>query len=207
MVHRVTLVLAALTLSAALACADPSVEVREAPGGVRVTLTGDWAQSWYTVWRAGSMSGAYDPIVAQATLCTGDCYAVDRDATAGRTYWYRFDIVRQDGVVASYGPFAVRIPDHPLGIRLSPNPGVGATRVELSLPGSSRDPAVPVRALLFDLQGRLLRTLHEGMLPRGVTTLQWDGRDASGRTLGGGLYFVNLSSPLGSATTRVFRVR
>jgi flagellar hook capping protein FlgD len=205
--RSLALTAAALALGAALAVADPTVRVIESPIGVRVLLTGDWANHWYTVWRGDAYAGGFDPLASQATLCTGECFAIDLEAVAGRTYWYRFDLLNPDGTLSRYGPFAVTIPDHPLGMRFVPNPGHGPTRVELSVPGGWRDAAVRVQARLYDLQGRLVRTLHEGALPRGVTGVAWDGRADDGTMLGAGIYLARLSSPLGSSVSRVLRVR
>ena len=56
---------------------------------------------------------------------------------------------------------------------------------------------------VYDLLGRRVRNLAERTLPAGATVHVWDGRDASGRRLGSGVYFVRLSTPGGSASTRV----
>lgn len=43
---------------------------------------------------------------------------------------------------------------------------------------------------LFDLQGRLVRTLASGSYPAGVRTVEWNGRDDGGRPVGSGVYFL-----------------
>ena len=84
----------------------------------------------------------------------------------------------------------------------------GELQIELTLPGSARrDGALNADARVLDLQGRTVRVLHTGSLARGATTLAWDGRDSDGATLGAGIYFVRLVTPLGSASTRVVRFR
>ena len=75
------------------------------------------------------------------------------------------------------------------------------------MPGRYRDPAVQVQARLYDLQGRLVRTLHQGALSRGVTSMPWDGRGDDGTMLGAGIYLARVTSPLGSGVSRVLRVR
>ncbi len=184
----------------------PKVQVTETTAGARITLIGDWTDRWYTVWRGPAVSGSYEPVIGQQTLCTGECFAIDPVARAGRTYWYRFDLTTPEGAPVSYGPFQVTIPDRPLAVRLLPNPGAGATRIELSVPGSLRDAPVRVQARLFDVQGRLVRTLHDGPVARGVTTVAWDGRGDDGRALGAGVYLVRVHSPLGTTVTRALRV-
>jgi len=54
----------------------------------------------------------------------------------------------------------------------------------------------PVRSTLslevFDTAGRKIRTLVHGIHPAGRYSLQWDGKDDSGRTVGSGIYFYQL---------------
>jgi len=210
MIRSCTLSIAGLLLVAGLAFADPTVEVRYIRGVPEITLTGSYPQSRYTVWRADSPDGPFLAISRLDLLCLGTCFTNDPGAEPGRTYWYRFDLQLANGERPSFGPYAVSIPavpQVPLGARAFPNPGNGPTRVELSLPGTGRDPAVAVEARLIDLQGRLVKRLYQGILARGVKTLSWDGRDENGRELGPGAYFLRLSSPIGATTTRIVRVR
>ena len=46
-----------------------------------------------------------------------------------------------------------------------------------------------VRLRVFDLHGRMVKSLHDGFLPGGRHVLTWDGRDEHGRSLSPGLYF------------------
>jgi len=68
-----------------------------------------------------------------------------------------------------------------------PNPAHGEQRLALGLP---RRAAVSLR--VHDLQGRLVRTLVDGVLEAGRYERRWDGRDASGAPVGSGLYFARL---------------
>ena len=91
--------------------------------------------------------------------------------------------------------------------RIYPNPGRGAGTVELFLAGAAGEPSVRVNASLFDGQGRRIRTLYDGSLPRGLTTFRWDGRDDAGRQLRQGMYFLHLKTPTETSITRVVRAR
>lgn len=189
------------------AAAEPGITVRYGDELLRVTLDGSYAGVYYQVWRSGEYAGEYDPLSSQLTLCTGDCYLSDLEAVPGRTYYYRFDLFPPGGAPVSYGPYAVTVPDTPVGARVWPNPSGGVARIDLSLPGSARrDDPLRVDARLLDVQGRTVRTLHAGPLGRGVTSLSWDGRGDSGQPVGAGLYFLRLTTPLGSSTTRVVRI-
>lgn len=69
----------------------------------------------------------------------------------------------------------------------SPNPVVDETLVRFDLDRQST-----LRLEVFDLTGRRLTTLAEGVFPAGRYDYPWDGRAASGASLGSGLYFVRL---------------
>jgi hypothetical protein len=190
------------------ASADPGITVNYKDGYLRVVLDGSYGGTYYQVWRSGELVGQYNPLWSQYTLCTGDCFLTDQEAIPGKTYYYRFDLQAPSGGIVSYGPYAVSVPDTPIGAKISPNPSNNRARIELSVPGSSRrDAPVPAEAKLLDLQGRTVRVLFSGTLGRGVTPVTWDGRGASGQQLGAGIYFVRLSTPMGSSTTRIVRFR
>jgi flagellar hook assembly protein FlgD len=47
---------------------------------------------------------------------------------------------------------------------------------------------------IYDVGGRLVRTLVEGTLPAGEKSVVWDGRDDTGRPVGSGVYFCRLAA-------------
>ena len=162
---RFALVLAALVLGAALAFADPAFRVTYSGGVPRAEIDGDWSLSRYSVWRAETTEGPWAPLTQGEVLCTGECYAQDYTAQPGDVVWYRFDLVLPDQTIQSFGPYrAVISPElaRPIGAAVSPNPGRGATRVTLTLAGRRDGPAVRGEAVLFDLQGRRVSTIHRG---------------------------------------------
>lgn len=197
-----------LALASAPAFADPAITVRYEDDQLRVALEGSYTGAYYRVWRAADANAPFDYLASQLALCTGDCFLTDAQAQPGQTYFYRFDLQSPSGATVSYGPYAVTVPMVPVAARVWPNPSNGRAQVELTLPGSSRrDAALVADARVLDLQGRTVRVLHTGSLERGTTTLAWDGRDSAGATLGAGIFFVRLVTPLGSACTRVVRFR
>ena len=207
---RTMMVLAALGLAARLAPADPAVTV-EVHGNVpQVSLLGDFAGSRYTVYRGAAEAGPFAPVTQYQTLCVARCFADDPDAVPGADYWYRFDVEPSGGAPQRVGPYRVRIPAPyaaAFHLRVFPNPASAASRVEIYLRGAAADPPVPTRVAVLDLQGRRVRALWDGPLPRGLTTLVWDGRDDRGRMLGAGAWFVIVRSPAGSSVLRVVRAR
>jgi hypothetical protein len=201
--RTIAAVLAILTVACGRAsAAEPGIGVFYRDGIARISLEGTYAGARYLVYRSGEAAGRFEPVSSDQSLCTGECFSLDARVEPGVTYFYRFDLEWPDGGRVSYGPYAVTIPDTPLGVRLSPNPLRGAARVDLTLPGSRQADPVHALARVVDLRGRTLRVLQSGMVYRGTTTVEWDGRDRDGRRLRPGTYFIRLESPLGARTTR-----
>lgn len=208
MMRSITLAAVALFVTATLAFADPRLVVSYRDGIPQVQIEGDYAHSTYTILRASRAEGPFAPITQHDILCLGPCFTEDRTALPGVDYFYRFDLLLGDGSLVSYGPYRVTYSSALLRVafaRVYPNPASGPATLELFLAGEAAQAGLPVEAALFDTQGRRVRMLYRGTLPRGLTSLPWDGRDAAGRSLGPGLYFLRFTTPLGRSVTRVLR--
>ena len=70
-----------------------------------------------------------------------------------------------------------------------PNPFDGVTEISFHLSGSST-----ARLDVFDVSGRLVRTLVDGVHKAGSHTARWDGRDSAGRLVSAGVYFYRLEA-------------
>jgi hypothetical protein len=64
-----------------------------------------------------------------------------------------------------------------------------------------------VELKIFDVSGRLVRTLVEGVRGEGRHTAVWDGTDNRGASVASGVYFCKFSTGVYSATTRLALVR
>lgn len=69
------------------------------------------------------------------------------------------------------------------------------------------DKSSHVRLDLYDVRGRYLKTMLDGVVTRGVHTVAWDGRDGQGRMVGAGLYFISTSGDVEHVTRRIMIVR
>ena len=58
-----------------------------------------------------------------------------------------------------------------------------------ALPGRTE-----VRLGVYDVSGRLIRTLLTGVMPAGRHRVRWDGRDGEGRGVASGIYFARLQA-------------
>jgi len=93
-------------------------------------------------------------------------------------------------------------PDRLRIARIQPNPSRGHSVVTLSLPVSGT-----ARLRIFDVHGRLVRTLLDGPVQAGVQSLAWDGLDERGGAAGGGIYFLQLESGGRTAQARTVILR
>lgn len=83
----------------------------------------------------------------------------------------------------------------------SPNPFARTTAVRFSLAREG-----DARVSVYDVTGRLRRTLARGRLAAGVHTVSFDGLDDERHPLPGGTYFVRIADSAGSRTLRVTRL-
>jgi hypothetical protein len=82
-----------------------------------------------------------------------------------------------------------------------PNPFRAATAVRFDLASRAF-----VDLSVFDVGGRLVRTLVRGEVGAGSHRRDWDGRDASGRPVASGTYFVRLNGGEFPAVSKVVRI-
>jgi hypothetical protein len=83
-----------------------------------------------------------------------------------------------------------------------PNPFNPMTSIVFSL-----DRASSVSLRVFDVSGRLVRTLAEGPYAAGRHTVSWDGRDSSGKLAASGVYSYVLESDRKSAARKMVLLR
>lgn len=86
--------------------------------------------------------------------------------------------------------------------RPEPNPFARTSIVRFALPSRSA-----VHLHVYDIRGRLQRTLVNRELPAGAHAREWDGRGDNGETLASGVYFLRLESGRESKTERIILLR
>lgn len=112
-----------------------------------------------------------------------DTYALDEIA--------RIDFIPDTTTVGVDGPG-----DRPISLdprhlmQNAPNPFSPETRIAFDLPAAGR-----AELRIYDVSGRLIRTLVDEKRPAGPHSVRWDGRDETGRALSSGVYFYSLTAP------------
>jgi len=87
-------------------------------------------------------------------------------------------------------------------IRVGANPAVASSAVRLNLP---RDAHVSLR--VYSASGALVKTLRNGSMPAGSSTVTWNLRDENDRRVASGLYLYELHSGLHVARAKVTLLR
>jgi hypothetical protein len=119
--------------------------------------------------------------------------------TVERREPYELDMAFIPSTARGRGTRAGRLAEIPsqIGLQTFP-PGEGVILTfTLSEPG-------PVEVRLFDVAGRLVRTLADRATGAGEHQVRWDGRSESGRRLSSGIYFVRARTPDGAMARKVF---
>ncbi len=76
------------------------------------------------------------------------------------------------------------------------------TRMLFDLPASG-----PMSLVVYDILGRRVSTLAEGVLPAGSHEVRWAGRSDDGQVLPSGIYWIRLKAGADFRNTRVVRLR
>jgi flagellar hook assembly protein FlgD len=96
------------------------------------------------------------------------------------------------GLSATWGLESVGLGDpHPvmtpseLSLRVSPTPFRSSVAIELEVPGTGS-----VTVDVLDINGRIVKRIHDGIMERGRHALSWDGRTIGGGPAPAGIYFA-----------------
>jgi hypothetical protein len=108
-------------------------------------------------------------------------YRLPASTGKNREIYYKVGTGQITGVAATEAPALTRL------LRNYPNPFNPATKILFRL---ERDAQASLR--IFDVHGRLVRTLVDSYLAAGQREVEWDGRDDHGRSLASGTYFMKL---------------
>lgn len=142
------------------------------------------------------------------------------EGTSGSVYrwtnsaWERVDSYFQsgrmcapitEGGIYSYGTApGVASPELPAHLVLEgtcPNPFSSEAVISFSLPSAGN-----ASLRVYDMTGRIIRTIADGEMAAATHSLVWDGRDDSGNTVAAGVYFCRLEAVGQSAVQKMIRI-
>jgi hypothetical protein len=135
--------------------------------------------------------------IVTLTLTAADWYGVvvwNNEGTGGS---YRIRVIDPEGMdvadddVASFQLRAATL-----------NPFGDATAIEYAIPRAGA-----TELAVYDARGRLVRMLYRGAQAPGSYTLDWDGRDDAGLSVGSGIYFARLKCGAEERKIKLVRAR
>jgi hypothetical protein len=171
--------------------------------------------SWQTnepadSWVEYGTTTAYGIVASKASIATAH-EIVLTNLTPATQYFYRLASADPAGNVANVlertftttgDPSSV---SQPVPFHLAqnvPNPFNPITTIRFGLPESG-----PVRLVIYDVNGRVVRTLVAGHRAAGKHEAKWDARDEAGRAVASGVYVYRLTAGADVAVQRMVFVR
>jgi hypothetical protein len=103
---------------------------------------------------------------------------------------------RTDTATPDYGEGRLQVRQN------APNPFVGGTSIAFALPDLAR-----VEVEIITVEGRKVTTLVDAVLAPGPHSVEWDGCDAEGRKVAGGLYLYRVRTGQDTVTRKMVLVR
>jgi len=115
---------------------------------------------------------------------------VDGTAEPGKIYYYRLEVRSAGGETRELYRGAAETPEGRFALEpCVPNPFNPSTTIRFVIPERGI-----VNLEVYDVSGRVVRTLSSGTLPAGRHERNWDGRDNAGERVGSGVYICRLES-------------
>ena len=179
----------ALHIGPSTAVAISAFDVRATSKGVElswVVATAD-GLAGFNIYRAEGEEGGYMRVNTGAIVPPGETSYRDSGVEPGHTYWYRIGAVDRDGEFYSM-PRSVSTPHRTVELQQNyPNPFNPATRIDFYVPRN-----VYVTMSVYDVAGRLIRTLVDNPVQTGHHSVVWNGVDARGESVSSGVYFYRM---------------
>ncbi len=119
------------------------------------------------------------------------------------TYWFYVAVSDGGTTIGAWSDGTLKILD---GVTDVDAPAISKTTLHAAVPNPFNPTTTlrlelrvggPVQWEIFDVSGRRVRNLHSGVLPAGIQTRTWDGRDDAGVTTASGVYFQRVVTPDG----------
>jgi len=161
---------------------------------VEVLLSTDGGASFNQVIASGALNGSFSWTVDASAGNTNRVKVICHDSSGNSTEAISAANFTIGGVSA--------VGDLPAGrvalAQNAPNPFNPSTEIKFSVPS---DQDVTLR--IYNVEGRLVRTLIQGRQIAGNHSVMWKGRDDQGGTVASGLYFYRLNTDSGTLTRKM----
>ena len=127
---------------------------------------------------------------------------VDNTALPGKVYTYKIGVIGAVGEDFSIELTASAAPAMTSLEQNWPNPFNPVTRITFSVPSDQ-----PARLSIYDVNGRLVRKLFEGIATRGDNIFTWDGKNDRGQSVSSGVYYYKLYAGKFSDTKKMVMLK
>ncbi len=171
---------------------------------IRISTDGE---NWTNLWSndAEYVGGSWDEVVLDISSVASDREMVYLRWTMGTTDggWrycgWNIDDVRIMGIEDVTVGIAEIEPETQASVSSYPNPFVSQTSISYELAETMQ-----VSIMIYDLQGRKIRSLADNKQTAGVKTVNWDGTDDSGTKVENGIYVCVLRTGNTVTATKIF---
>lgn len=174
-------------------------------GGVDLSwdIISDEEVQGFKIYRSGEGTLEREEISPRGLLPAGSRAYTDENVRGGTTYEYALAVVMADGSELLSPGAGVSALSPPLELQQNaPNPFNPSTVISFVL---SRRSAVSLA--VYDVQGRLVKTLANGVLGEGPHQHIWDGLDSSGNPVTSGVYFYTLRAENRTLTRKMLLLK
>jgi hypothetical protein len=129
------------------------------------------------------------------------------DITGCWRYHFEFQIEPRDSadiVVVTPCPAGVKTRDltMPYLHQNAPNPFAAETMIRFSLPSK-----MAAKVAVYDVSGRLVKVVADGVMEAGENQVNWNGKDTHGAEVSPGIYFYSLTTPKRQLMNKMVRLR
>jgi len=181
-----------LAMPVAVHLSSFKIGIEEGAAVMRWETSSEFGVNGFRMHRATSENGTYeplhdDPLPAENSVQGGSYEYRDESIRVNQTYYYKLEEIVSTGVGQAFGPYEVTFRAVFELQQNHPNPFNPTTTIRYTIPQN-----VPVRLQIFDVKGRLVRTLVDENQQAAFYKMEWNGRNNRGQQVSSGVYFYRL---------------
>jgi hypothetical protein len=160
----------------------------------------------FRVERAGNAVGPFFALHDVPLPVEPQCHYEDREIAEENTYFYRVVALDRAGNEYTFGPVQATTSRWPHMITklepIWPNPTAGRAAISFALASPGR-----AKLAIYDVAGRLVKTIIDSDLEAGSHRMEWQGTDDSGQVNLPGVYFARLETAGFTQTRKILYLR